>query len=184
MMLGKLEQIVKNDLPRFLASTAGWDSLIINRRKPVTHRVFRQIGDMRLCLHHFEKCSPDEAFLHPHPWPAAFLVVDGSYWMDINWSLNRQDAPQLVDPITGGCFSKFLLTRGSCYEISSPLTWHSVTPANDGGVWTVMLNDAPWLPEVAHTQVRTTKGKDLDTMSENELALFLMNFEDRFSGLR
>jgi len=54
-----------------------WGSLVINRRKPHTYRVFRQFGEYRVCLHRFESCSEEEAFPHPHPWPGAFLLLKG-----------------------------------------------------------------------------------------------------------
>ena len=56
---------------------AEWDSLIVNRRKPHTYRAFTFDGDLRICLHRFEPCEASEAFMHPHPWPGAFLVLDG-----------------------------------------------------------------------------------------------------------
>ncbi len=46
------------------------DSLIVNRRKPITYRVFRYLNDgLRVSLHKFDPCARHEAYPHPHPWP-------------------------------------------------------------------------------------------------------------------
>ena len=73
----------KANLPGMLNQPGLWDSLIINRRKPHTYRIFTQYADLRLCLHKFDMCDEGEAFSHPHPWPAAFMVLKGKYKMNI-----------------------------------------------------------------------------------------------------
>ena len=157
-------------LPELLESPDGWDSLVINRRKPVTHRVHRNIGDIRVCLHYFEECLPSEAFEHPHPWPAAFAIMSGSYLMKLGQSSDRHTKPLTMDPT-------ILMVHGSQYEIVDPLTWHSVIPNDKHGVYTIMVNGEPWPPEIAHTEVRTTKGKDLDKLSPQELQRMLSIFK-------
>lgn len=149
-----------------------WESLIINRRKPYTYRVFTTLPNgLRLCLHKFDPCHTHEAFAHPHPWPGAFTVMYGSYQMNIGYSTNRNDKPEVF-----GCPSvvNIELTRFSSYEIIDPLTWHSVVPLET--TYTIMINDTPWSSDVAHTDVRTTKGKDLDKMPEGELLEHLAKF--------
>lgn len=136
-----------------------WESLVINRRKPYTYRAFYQNGDYRICLHRFESCDEHEAFYHPHPWPGAFLILSGSYQMKIGYSADRFSKPEPV--------AEFLMNEGSRYEISNPLSWHTVQP--ESAVYTIMVNGLPWSPEVAHTEVRTTKGKDLQKMTQEEL---------------
>ena len=70
-----------------------------------------------------------------------------------------------------------ILGAGSSYEISNPMTWHSVIPLEP--TYTVMVNGLPWPTTYAHPSVRTTKGKDLDSFNNEELQLHL----DIFKGL-
>lgn len=141
-----------------------WDSLVINRRKPWTYRVFRQFGDYRVCLHAFDECMQDEAFPHPHPWPGAFLMLRGSYMHNIGFSTDLQSQPIF--------HFKEIVRPYSTYEITDRRTWHTVQPLER--TYTVMVNGKPW--DDAHADVRTTKGKDLDMMQPAELREHLMEF--------
>ncbi len=145
-----------------------WDSLIVNRRKPYTYRVHAKVDDYRICLHKFDPCHTHEAFPHPHPWPGAFLILQGCYQMWLGRSKNRQDK----NPVT---VSHTILTAGTCYEIVDPLVWHAVVPMDT--TWTIMLNEAPWPGDVAHEAVRTTAGKDLDKMPLDQLINHLLYFK-------
>lgn len=61
-----------------------------------------------------------------------------------------------------------VLGPGSRYEIVSPLTWHSVVPREE--CYTVMVNGEGWPADVAHAEVRTTRGKGLEPMAPAELS--------------
>lgn len=165
-MLNRLYELLPQ-LPKLLRDEKIWDSLIINRRKPHTYRIFTQLGKYRVALHRFNPCDEHEAFIHPHPWAAAFYVLDGCYNMQLAYSKDRFSKPENV--------AKIKLDNRSAYEITNPLTWHSVIPITC--TYTVMLNDEPWSPEIAHTEVRTTKGKDLEKMEEIDLSHSLEYFE-------
>lgn len=164
-MLDKLRDILRI-LPPLLDDKSKWDSLIVNRRKPWTYRVHTQLDDMRVCLHRFETCDEDESFFHPHPWPAAFIIMSGGYRMGVGHSPSRIEKPDHVMTID--------LTKWCKYEITEINTWHSVTPM--GRTYSVMINGAPW-GERAHQDVRTTKGKDLDKMSDENLTAHLGIFK-------
>ena len=52
-------EVLQNLLPEIysrLSRGDEWDSLIVNRRKPWTYRVFRKFGEYRVCLHAFDHC--------------------------------------------------------------------------------------------------------------------------------
>lgn len=150
-------------LPSLLGNVEVWDSIIINRRKPYTYRIFTTLENgLRLCLHEFDPCNIDESVLHPHPWPGAFMILDGSYLMNVGYScLGRLD----TSPVE---VATFVLEKYSSYEMINPNTWHSVTPLKT--TYTVMVNGHPWDTESqAHTSVRTTKGKNLEKMEEYDL---------------
>ena len=169
-MLAKLEESL-NMLPDILHDRAAWDSLIVNRRKPYTYRVFTTLpSGLRLCLHKFDPCHTHEAFTHPHPWPGAFIILQGKYKMMVGYSCEGRLQKGYSEVTTQ------ILTKHSCYEIINPLTWHSVVPLET--TYTVMVNDTPWDTEtVAHTEVRTTRGKDLDKMPEPDLLKHLEHFQ-------
>lgn len=165
-MIERLLEIVKTDLLTWLDDPSKWDSLVINRRKPHTYRVFTQINwKDRICLHKFNPCDTHEAFLHPHGWPAAFLILHGSYRMILGSALDHKANPWTSEEL--------ILNKGSAYSILSPLTFHSITPLEE--CYTVMINGYPF--NNPHSQVRTTKGKDLEKMQDKDLVEHLHIFK-------
>jgi hypothetical protein len=154
--MNRLEEMLP-EIQECLQKPDEWDSLIINRRRPFTWRAFRQFGENRVCVHMFEACEPHEAFAHPHPWPGAFLLLKGEYIHRVGYSKDRESEPEFL-------FSERVRPY-SMYEITNQLTWHSVQPLRE--TWTIMLNGKPW--DDSHSQTRTTKGKDLESMNAEEL---------------
>jgi hypothetical protein len=70
--------------------------------------------------------------------------------------------------------SELIMGAGSVYQIVDPLVWHTVTPLET--TYTIMMNGPSWDKETAHTQVRTTKGKDLEKLPLDELESQLDSF--------
>ncbi len=166
-MIENLKRFISDGtILNLLKDNSNWDSLIVNRRKPHTYRVFTQIDEFRICLHKFDICDLQESFEHPHPWPGAFVVMEGSYQMKIGYSFDRESDPVQV--------ADFVMKKGSMYEITNPLTWHAVTPLET--TYTIMINGPAWTSDVAHSKVRTTKGKDLEKMPLIELNEHLNKF--------
>lgn len=170
-MLELLDEVL-TAIPTLINNPADWGSLVINRRKPFTYRAFTTWRGYRVCLHRFEACDEEEALLHPHPWPAAFAIVKGSYLMGVGYSENRLAKPNQV--------MRTVFGPGSRYEIIGPLTWHSVVPR--GECYTVMVNGEAWPTEIAHTEVRTTKGKGLEPMAEAELSAMFDVYRAALAG--
>jgi len=166
-MLDKLRSVL-SELPKLLYDPSIWQSLEINKRKPFTYRVWTILPNgLRVCLHKFDECSTHEAFDHPHPWPGAFIILHGSYRMRVGYSFNRVSDQQSV--------AEFNLEKYSSYAIVNPLTWHAVIPNEE--TYTIMINEEPFAPDIAHLEVRTTAGKDLDKMTDDELTLHLSIFK-------
>ena len=167
-------EVLQNLIPEIYDSVrrrdSEWDSLIVNRRKPWTYRVFRKFGDYRVCLHAFDECTTEESFAHPHPWPGAFLMLKGSYVHTVGFSQDLQSEPvfhfrEIVRPY-------------STYGIIDRRTWHTVQPLER--TYTIMVNGDPW--EEPHAKTRTTKGKDLDRMTPEELGVHMKEFESLLNG--
>lgn len=168
-MLDKLLNLITDGkIKTLLYDRGNWASLIVNKRKPYTYRVFTRFDDFRICLHKFDVCDTHESFFHPHPWPGAFVILEGKYKMKVGRSSDRTRPPKDVMTV--------ILGKKSSYEIVEPLTWHSVIPLETS--YSIMLNGLPWHKDIAHEKVVTTKGKDLDKMPETELFAHLQKFDD------
>ena len=166
-MINQLKELLINgQLYDKLQHPEEWDSLIINRRKPYTYRVFTMIGTLRVCLHRFDECSNTESFIHPHAWPAAFTILRGKYEMKIGRSLNTLDKPTE--------FHSLILAKDSFYEMVDPLEWHAITPLQE--THTIMINGPNY--DHPHIDVRTTKGKDLEKMKRWDLEETIGLFSD------
>lgn len=158
-MLKILEKALQ-DLPYLMTfQKTEWESLVINRRKPYTYRAFIKTGDYRICLHRFESCDEHEAFPHPHAWPMACKILKGSYNMQFGVSEDRTSKPKTL--------GQLVFNAGSSYEMTDPMTWHTVVPNEE--CYTVMVNAPPWPKTDSHEEIRTTKGKDLEKMTTEEL---------------
>jgi hypothetical protein len=160
-----IEQL-KELMPAILESIDNddWDSLVINRRKPHTYRMFKNFGELRACLHVFDPCDPEDAFAHPHPWPGAFLILAGEYIHTVGYSLDLKSPPtflyrEVVRPFT-------------MYEITHKQTWHTVQPTQR--TYTVMINGPAW---DGHSETRTTKGKDLEGLAKGAMDALKIDFK-------
>jgi len=58
------------------------------------------------------------------------------------------------------------------YEITHKQTWHAVQPTTR--TYTVMINGPAW---DGHSETRTTKGKDLDSLGEGAMATLKTDFK-------
>jgi hypothetical protein len=174
-MLQQLHELINGPLPGMLENPDMWKSLIVNRRYPHTYRVYHNLPNgNRICLHRFDKFADGEAFYHPHPWPGAFLVLDGKYQMKVGFAKDRESPPQDV--------MEEMLSKGSAYSITNPLTFHSVVPLDT--TYTVMLNGPVFAPDVIHAEARTTKGKDLDRMPHEDVLRHLTIFRELLANNR
>jgi hypothetical protein len=69
-------------------------------------------------LHMFTP-TDGELVWHPHPWPAAFMITDGSYELQLGLSEDGS-SPDSIGPV--------IMSAGSYYQMISPDEWHSVRP--------------------------------------------------------
>ena len=143
-----------------------WQTLVIDRRKPITHRAWIMHGDTRICLHGFEPCQREEAFLHPHPWPSAMLVLDGSYDMHVGYAA-APESRQPDDVIS------LQLAAGSTYDMSVPGAWHKVVPRTR--CYSLMINGPRW--DTGPRFAPRTQGKDPGRMTSSQLNEHLIVFE-------
>jgi hypothetical protein len=128
-MLRVLKQIEDEVLKDLLSQPDLWSSLFVNYHKPYVERVFTLWNGYRISLHVIHPCFPEEALVHPHPWPAAFRIVGGYYRTGVGYS-DTTELPENMD--------EFHFNDGALYEMTDPNMWHWVAPKTP--VSTIMVN--------------------------------------------
>jgi hypothetical protein len=136
VMLNLLHEAEK-ELPALLVDD-GWQSLKVDYHPPFVDRLWRDWRGCRLTLHRIHPCAPGDALFHPHPWPSAMRIHQGTYEMGVGWG-RGQETPPLAARIVAS-----VTANGSMeYEMTDPDAWHYVRPIG-GPAMTVMLSGPPW----------------------------------------
>lgn len=132
MSMLKLLNVALQKLPNLLEDDEydSWNSMDITYHPPHVLRLWRQMKGYRLFLHRIEMCKKGDALYHPHPWPSAMKVIEGSYEM--------QTGARSLDTIT-----TIHLQAGSSYEMLNRDAWHSVRPLTDWAM-SVMVTGQPY----------------------------------------
>jgi len=129
-MIKKLIDI-KEKLPALLSDRENWKSLYVDYHPPLVERLYMDYEDVRISIHRLHKCEPSDALIHPHPWPAAFMVF-GGYQTAFGYS-ETIDAPENM--------SRVIMNEG-CYEMMDKNLWHYVAPLET--CITIMVSGKPW----------------------------------------
>lgn len=132
-MLNSLFEIEKL-LPKLLNDKSEWKSLYVDYHKPFVKRLYRQFGENRIYLHKILPCEKEESLLHPHPWPSAMKVIQGTYQMGVGYSETN------IEPVIA---STLILPENSYYEMIEPHAWHYVRPLGQAS-YSLMITGTPW----------------------------------------
>jgi hypothetical protein len=154
------------EISSYLDEPETWGSLVINKRKPYTQRLFRLDGAIRTCLHMFEPCKEEESFGHTHSWPARFMCLQGSYFMRSAFYYYHSSDVLIKT-------NSSLLTAGSWYEMSDPALYHKIVPLEPS--FTIMQNGMPY--RNPHESCVTTRGKELLQLDEASTHALLESFQ-------
>lgn len=129
-MLELLDELIE-ELPEMVGRGGpDWNNLKIDYDTPLVHRLWLPWRDeYRINLHKLFPCEPDQALWHPHSWPSAVMVLHGEYVMRQGEAKGRCDRPKVSTTVR--------MTKGSAYEMTNRLSWHSVAPTRE--TYTVML---------------------------------------------
>ncbi|MFN0246029.1 MAG: hypothetical protein ACKV2T_03920 [Kofleriaceae bacterium] len=128
-----------DELPALLASTEGWRGMHIDYLPPHVDRAWRPWRECRLAIHRIHPIAAGgTAFLHPHPWPSAMAILDGSYEMSLG-----HGAGVVAPPIA----AQLVMGPGTRYAMTDRDAWHDVRPVS-GPVISVMLSGPPWEREM------------------------------------
>jgi hypothetical protein len=125
---------LETELPALLLDAASWNSLDINYHPPFVERLWISWGEYRVSLHRIQPCEPSEALFHPHPWPSAMRILEGTYEMAVGFGPGAA-----VPPIA----SRILASGDFRYEMTHPDSWHYVRPIG-GPAMTIMVTGKPW----------------------------------------
>lgn len=127
------------ELPALLVDAAAWQSLDIDYHPPRVERLWRSWGEYRVYLHRLHPCEPEDALLHPHPWPSAMRVLDGIYEMGIGHGPGATPPP---------IAARLVSTGDLRYEMTDIDAWHYVHAIGRPAL-TIMVTGRPWQRDAA-----------------------------------
>ncbi len=158
---------LEKQLPALLEKP-GWNSLMIDYETPHVQRLWRRVGDYRLCLHRISPC--ETALYHPHPWPSAVRILSGDYEMGVGMVVPGE--AELTE------ITKGVLTEGTSYEMLHPMGWHYVKPLKIAS-YSIMVMGPPYppRPDIVHPK----PSAPLSPLSEEVQQELLEIFNDLLS---
>ena len=129
-------------LPELLLDRASWNGLHIDYEHPHVDRLWIPWkNDTRINLHRIYPCSEAQAFIHPHPWPSAVLILEGRYEMIMGHILPHDDEAGPLQAVEAT--ATIILEENSRYEMANRWGTHSVRPL-DGPSLSLMITGKPW----------------------------------------
>lgn len=121
------------ELPSLLVDRT-WNSLDINYHPPFVERLWIPWNAYRVSLHRIHPCEPSEALFHPHPWPSAMRILEGTYEMAVGYGGGTTPPPVAARIVASGEFR---------YEMTDRDAWHYVRPIGRPAM-TIMVTGTPW----------------------------------------
>lgn len=133
-MIDKLKQIEDKLILELLQKPEIWKTLFIDYHPPLVERCWTQLGNYRLSLHFIHQCEPEDALFHPHPWPSAMRVLEGTYEMGLGFGKGLEKPEKMCT---------ILVSNGMYYDMTHIDGWHYVRPVKST-CSTVMLTGPKW----------------------------------------
>ena len=160
---------VEARLPDLLLDESGWQSKLIDYYPPKVERLWRQDGDYRIALHRTHPCKEGSSLWHPHSWPAAMRLIEGTYEMGVGFGDN---------PSPSALGAKVFLAAGSSYEMTHPHGWHYVRPVGQE-CYSVMVT-GPLFP--FPLEPPSTKDYPFPELEPEVIAEMLAVFRQHYKG--
>lgn len=135
-------------LPELLAEPDEWNTYKVIHDDPEVWRIWRQVGNIRVCFHKIYPC--DDPFMHPHPWPSIVKCLKGGYQNTIGvYNGPKEDVmklkPQDLDAFTSSLVRhSYIVVPGSIYSLVDIREFHAVKAQDIN--WSLMLMDKPHFP--------------------------------------
>lgn len=166
-MINELKNIEKTILLDLLRKPEVWKSLDINYHPPHVERLYTFYGDYKISLHKIYSCKKQDALLHPHPWKAAFHILDGVYETGIGFS-DTKEVPKEM--------STFITYGEAYYDMTTPNIWHYVRPRRKNDwCYSVMLSSKPYTDDEMNPAVAKSS-KSLKELSQEKIDSLLRSF--------
>ena len=169
-------EVLKNleeDILNLMHQPEVWKTLDVDYFPPRVERLYTTFKGYRIFLHVIHK-TLERCLYHKHRWMAAFKQINGSYEMGITYSPNEitsDEAHNMPD------LAKFIITKGSYYEMTQTDCMHYVRPISDLSCSIMITKDL--YPEAVFR--KETLDKKLNELSEERklqiLQAFLINME-------
>jgi hypothetical protein len=150
-LLDILNETIEEKLPNFLKKENEelWNSTEVIYHAPRVERLWMQMGEYRIFLHRIYPCQKEEALFHPHPWPCAVKIINGTYEMGISTEYPDEDKFETEkEPAWTSEHARLILGAGSSYEMSDRTAWHYVLPINNPSD-SIMIIGKPYSPAVS-----------------------------------
>ncbi len=164
-MIKTLKTVITN-LSYYLANRSAWKSVFIDYEKPHVERIWASFHiagtpldqKHRIYLHKIHPCKTEETFFHPHPWPSAMLICEGSYETGVGFGDPNGEAPHKMGP--------FYLRQWTAYQMIDPREWHYVRPLQP--CMTIMVTGEPFANPIKN-QKEKPKHRELTRQEFNPI---------------
>lgn len=165
LMFERIEDLLVED--ELLDTPDEWESLDVDYHPPHVERLYMRIGSVQISLHRIYPCDPEEALLHPHPWPSSFKIYQGQYFTKIGYSSTAEPPSE---------FTSGVMAPGSMLRMSNPNEWHMVAPLGDGPTYTMMVTSVPYSEEEVNPGCKKAS-KKLSPLSFSQKSDMLNEFK-------
>lgn len=168
---------VERLMPNMLEDRNEWNTSHVIHDDPEVWRLWRQIGEIRVCIHKIYACT--DPFLHVHPWPSIVKCLSGGYMHTIAMHNGPNSYGEVIrlNPDELDSFSASLtrhtnlVVPGSVYEMTDVRQFHSVK-AHDIS-WSIMLMGMPYFKGATRQFSRVPPQKvELKNYMRNEMFAF------------
>jgi hypothetical protein len=166
-ILKSLEPFIKDSL----YDPSIWNTLDVDYFPPRIERLWTIYEDYRIFLHIIHP-TDKICLYHKHRWPAAFKQVEGSYEMGITYHIDEVDSHIAYNLPT---LARFIINKGSYYEMTQTDCLHFVRPLNDISA-SIMITKDLYLESDIRKEV---VDRVLNEISENRKKEILSFFKDR-----
>lgn len=152
-------------LPYLLSNPNIWQTLDVNYFPPRVERLWTQYDENHRLFIHIIHPTEELCLFHKHRWPASFKIVKGSYEMGVSYNKDEITSEEAykVDII-----SKFILEKGSYYEMTNTHTLHYVKPLKEYSI-SLMITGPLYKESVFRKEVLDVKLNELSFKRKNEI---------------
>jgi len=172
-MIELLKQIEKEDLRKLLSNLSLWQTLDVDYYPPRVERLWLQYDDNHRLFIHKIHHTDAPCLYHKHRWEAAFKILKGEYEMGITYCENEissEEAYKLKD------ISRFIIAKGSYYEMRNTHTLHYVKPLGDYSISLMLTGNL--YPEERH-EILDKKLQPLSKLRKLQIAKEVLDLLDK-----